>query len=149
MKKIRLAIIIFLSLLITACGWNREDENRALNQVQNSGNHMSAQHLYDKKWLLQKIASTKKTELPQKAYIVFSESGKVSGFSGCNRFQGRYSVENEQLKIGPLGSTRKACPQIMGFEARVLKVFRNTNRYQIHNGKLELYLDGQPLAVFK
>ncbi len=35
---------------------------------------------------------------------------RASGFSGCNRYAGRYTVKNGLLGFGPLAGTRMACP---------------------------------------
>jgi heat shock protein HslJ len=39
------------------------------------------------------------------------ESGRLSGFAGCNNFTGSYSLDGGQLKIGPVASTQMACPE--------------------------------------
>ena len=35
--------------------------------------------------------------------------GRVSGFAGCNEFQGTYTRDGDRLTIGRLATTRKAC----------------------------------------
>ena len=160
MKNKRLAIIILLSLGLSSCGWNSNDKNNDVKSTQQTGTAMSTQQLQqqnflNKKWHLEKLMGDEDGMIKANAYIVFTQEGeqanqgKVSGFSGCNRFLGKFTTENHSLKIGPLGSTRKACPQVMGFEAKVLKVFRNTESFQLKSNRLELYQAGQVLAVFK
>jgi len=39
----------------------------------------------------------------------FGTDGTVSGFSGCNTFNGPYTLSGDAIKIGPLATTRKAC----------------------------------------
>ena len=39
---------------------------------------------------------------------------RVSGFSGCNRYTGSYTLKNGSLSFGPLASTRKACQSAAG-----------------------------------
>ncbi len=36
--------------------------------------------------------------------------GRVTGFSGCNRFSGSFSGEAADLDFGPVGGTKMACP---------------------------------------
>jgi heat shock protein HslJ len=36
--------------------------------------------------------------------------GTVRGSTGCNQYNGPYSVESESLEIGALATTRMACP---------------------------------------
>lgn len=52
-------------------------------------------------------------EKPVEQFIKFSEGGQVSGYTGCNRFFGSYTIEKSKGKItlGPLASTKKACEQ--------------------------------------
>ena len=38
------------------------------------------------------------------------EGGRVSGFSGCNRFMGGYTVDGDKLTIGTLAGSVMACP---------------------------------------
>jgi heat shock protein HslJ len=35
---------------------------------------------------------------------------RVSGTSGCNRFSGAFTADGHRLTIGPLATTRMACP---------------------------------------
>ena len=41
--------------------------------------------------------------------IVFGTDGQAHGYSGCNNFSGRYSINADSLRIGPLAMTRRAC----------------------------------------
>jgi heat shock protein HslJ len=37
----------------------------------------------------------------------------VTGYSGCNRFNGRYAESPGKIEVGPLAMTRMACPPPM------------------------------------
>ena len=54
------------------------------------------------------------TVLPQNADATSSERGQlvgtISGDTGCNTFHGEYTLDGRKLHIGPLATTRKACP---------------------------------------
>jgi putative lipoprotein len=39
----------------------------------------------------------------------FGTDGRVGGSGGCNRFSGEYTLEGDDLAIGPVASTRMAC----------------------------------------
>jgi heat shock protein HslJ len=41
--------------------------------------------------------------------LAFDEAGQLSGFAGCNRYFGPYTLESEAFAAGPLGSTKMAC----------------------------------------
>ncbi len=43
--------------------------------------------------------------------VQFNLDNTVVGHGGCNRFFGDYRFVESTLKIGPLGSTRMACPE--------------------------------------
>jgi heat shock protein HslJ len=46
-----------------------------------------------------------------KMTLEFDSEESVVGHSGCNRFFGEYKLVDGALAIGPLGSTRMACPE--------------------------------------
>jgi heat shock protein HslJ len=49
--------------------------------------------------------------------------GKVSGRSGCNRFNGGWQQDGATINLGPLMSTRMACaPALMALEQKFLAV---------------------------
>ncbi len=51
--------------------------------------------------------------------------GRVSAFSGCNTAQADVQSVDGKMQIGPLATTRRACPEPMGtFEARMFKLLR-------------------------
>lgn len=69
----------------------------------------------------------------------FSE-GKISGSGGCNRFMGSYKVDADQLNIGQLASTFKACEQsIMNQEFKFLKALQAAQRYEVNDQGLTIY----------
>lgn len=39
------------------------------------------------------------------------ESGRLTGFAGCNNFSGSFTLDGDQLKIGQVASTQMACPE--------------------------------------
>jgi heat shock protein HslJ len=69
------------------------------------------------------------------------EDGSVAGFSGCNRFHGRFE-EGESpgaVSVGPLVSTRMACPpEAMELERTFLASLRGVESYGFHLGRLAL-----------
>lgn len=67
-------------------------------------------------------------------------NGRVTGSGGCNRYNGSYTTTGNQLKIGPLASTFKACePQIMEQESRYLKALQQAVRYEVSQEGLQVY----------
>ncbi|MEA3278182.1 MAG: META domain-containing protein [Pseudomonadota bacterium] len=91
-------------------------------------------------WVLRKLDGREGEALPGQATLAFA-SGKVSGSTGCNQFQGTVS-EGESatsLVIGPLITTRKACAEpLMAQEHTFLERLGQTEGFQFLLGDLVL-----------
>jgi heat shock protein HslJ len=91
-------------------------------------------------WVLRKLDGQEGEALPGQATLAFA-SGKVSGSTGCNRFQGTVS-EGESatsLVIGPLMTTRMACPEpLMAQEHAFLEKLGQAEVFQFLFGDLVL-----------
>jgi len=74
---------------------------------------------------------------------------RVLGFSGCNNFFSSYELDGASLKFGPVGSTRRACPDLeTGLETEVFKALDKTCAWKIKDGMLLLLDDSTVLARF-
>ncbi|MCA0204273.1 MAG: META domain-containing protein [Proteobacteria bacterium] len=63
------------------------------------------------RWTIVAVSGAATVNEPE---IVFEEGGRVSGTSGCNRFGGEGTQAEGILTLGPLASTRMACPGGLG-----------------------------------
>ncbi|MGE5375849.1 MAG: META domain-containing protein [Bacteroidota bacterium] len=82
--------------------------------------------------------------------IQFGKDGTVSGESGCNTYNGPYTVNGNQIKIGPLASTMMACSDpagIMDQEQQYLAALGTAATYQVENNVLELRTADGALAA--
>ncbi|WP_406685533.1 META domain-containing protein [Seonamhaeicola sp. MEBiC1930] len=72
--------------------------------------------------------------------IAFNDSTKqVSGFSGCNRFLGSFTIEGETLRMGPLASTRKMClPELNTIESEMLDILSKEITFSKEDSSLRL-----------
>jgi heat shock protein HslJ len=61
------------------------------------------------KWVAEDIEGRGVIDILQ-SRNVFGDDGEPHGTGGCNSFRGRYDRNDDALRIGPLASTRKACP---------------------------------------
>ncbi len=98
----------------------------------------------------QKVSMKENQEREQ--YFMLKSDGTVSGFAGCNYFNGTYTLkEGMRLKFEEnMALTMKACPDIEENETEFLKVFTLADNYTIANDKLSLNVGRRaPLAVFK
>jgi heat shock protein HslJ len=83
--------------------------------------------------------------------IIFESDGTVSGQTGCNGFNGGYTLEGNELTIGPLATTKMACPDDIGAqEAAVLAGLEGTATYAIDGQALSLIAaDGSFLLGYR
>ena len=96
--------------------------------------------LSETKWLLKKIDGKVITipEIQKPVFIQFlQQENQVNGFAGCNSFFGTYGLNEEKITIGPLGSTRKMCPD-MKTEDELFKILNEVDGYEINGNILFL-----------
>ena len=82
--------------------------------------------------------------------IQFGKDGSVSGNSGCNTYNGSYTVKGNQIQFGPMASTRMACGDpagIMEQEQQYLAALETAATYQIEGNALELRTSDGALAA--
>lgn len=83
----------------------------------------------------------KKLEGVRAPYLLLSREGRrVSGFSGCNGFSGKYRHGAEGLRFGYLASTRRACsPGGYGvIESALMNALGETVSQRLRGQRLEL-----------
>jgi heat shock protein HslJ len=82
----------------------------------------------------------------------FGTDGNLTGNAGCNNYNGTYTVNGNQITIGPLASTRKMCNDpagVMDQETQYLAALETAATYQIEGTALELRTkDGALVADF-
>lgn len=80
---------------------------------------------------------------------LLSEESRVTGIGACNRLMGTFKEgEKRALKIGPLGSTRMACPG-MDMEQEYFQALEATTHYDMDGPTLLLLSNGELKAVFQ
>ena len=78
-----------------------------------------------------------------------AEGNHLSGVGACNRLMGSYSTgERRALKIGPLASTKMACPNL-DQEQQFLRAIESTTHYDMDGPMLLLLSNGELRAVFQ
>ncbi len=82
--------------------------------------------------------------------IVFDPAKKTAtGYSGCNSFFAGYERDGAKLKFGPVGSTRRACPDPeTALEGVFFSALGNARGWNITDGRLQLTDNGSVLARF-
>lgn len=75
--------------------------------------------------------------------LAFPESGRVAGLGSCNRFFGTYTLVQDRIAIGQLGSTRIACDgPVSTQEHRYLAALQKARQVRLEGNTLVLQLDG-------
>jgi len=85
-----------------------------------------------------------RTQVPEGVLVTLTVDGdKISGSAGCNRYFGSVADTGPRdLAIGPLGSTRMACPEPkMDTERRYLGALENVRQFSFLNGRPALSYD--------
>ena len=102
-------------------------------------------------WQLKEMTTTKgKTTLSQRVpTLMLTDTNTMYGFSGCNRFFGRYTTEGNTIKLEPGGSTMMACPD-MATEDAIMQAMGNVKAVKAGSSENEMVLvdqDGNVLLV--
>ena len=76
--------------------------------------------------------------------------GRVTGTTGCNRFNGSLKADTRSVSFGSLSTTRMACMGDVGtFEQQFLAEMSTPFTYQIADRRLTLLRADKPVMVFK
>lgn len=82
-------------------------------------------------------------------FMRFGDDNTLTGHGGCNRFFASYETDSEGgLQIGPVGSTKMACPpKIMDAETGFFNLLQNASTYSIEDEVLIIF-DSEGEALF-
>lgn len=94
-------------------------------------------------WILQKQWNSQTRtydELNENRPTLIVEAARISGNSVCNRYFASYSSPHSRLKISPIATTRKLCPEpLMRVEQAYLKQLKKTACMRLNQKRLELF----------
>ncbi len=131
--------------------WRMEAGKLVEEQAEVEGK-VSVEDLEGKRWLLESFGDAEVSAGQEITIEV--KNGQVIGSGGCNRYFASVSDVQEPgraIKIGPVGSTRKACPApVMDVEQRYLKALRHVTGFSIAGRELVLtWNDGDSYGVLR
>lgn len=49
----------------------------------------------------------------RRARLVLGRDGRLSGHNSCNAMNGSFTLEGDRIRIGPVATTRMACPELL------------------------------------
>jgi heat shock protein HslJ len=104
----------------------------------------------DKQWSLQELEGQpldSAARFKPPTLMLASAGSQVSGYAGCNRMAGSYTLRPGTLEFGPLAMTRMACPA-MDLETRFSAMMGAVRQYRVEENQLVLLADGRVLARF-
>jgi heat shock protein HslJ len=81
--------------------------------------------------------------------LLAGEDTRASGFAGCNRFTGSYTLASDRLRFSPVALTRMFCNQGMDLEERYMAALAATRAYRLTGSRLELLGDADVIARFE
>ncbi len=95
------------------------------------------------RWLAEDIGGRGVIDNAQST-LEFRSLTDVGGSGGCNGFFGRLELDGAQLKLGPLGSTMRACAEaLMDQEQRYFAALEQARSYRLDRETGLLYLLGE------
>jgi len=96
----------------------------------------AAPSLSGTRWVGVVDSSTDRRAMPR---LEFVREGRVTGFTGCNLFNGAWSVEGGEVRFGGIATTKRMCLGPEGeIEKRVLAVLGDKSRVKREGAKLVL-----------
>lgn len=102
------------------------------------------------KWLLETIyAGETASSAPTGPYLIFAD-GKVTGSTGCNDLGGPATITGSNIEFGPIGMTRKGCPDDLApVERAMVAVLQGTVPFEVEHGQLILNPGAQQSLGFR
>lgn len=147
----------FLQLLESASGFAQEDGRLALNvgtgRTRMRFDAMREISLAGTAWMIRAYNNGRQAVVSvaedAELHLEFNEDGTITGFAGCNRFNARYTLDAESLRIGTVASTRRMCPpeSLMEQEARLFAALQSVAAWENRGGRCQLRTADGALAV--
>lgn len=78
-------------------------------------------------------------------------TGQITGFSGCNQYSAKYSLNGQNIGISVVGSTKTTCdPDLMKLETQYLGLLTRANSYDTSGDQMTLYNAlGDKILIYK
>lgn len=157
MKLPTLALLLVIALTGSGCGSTRgnQDQNTKADTLAAAQETPDQNPITEKYWKLVTLEGQPVAMVPNQEREVYftlkNQENRVTGFAGCNTFNGTYTLEKGQrIRFSPLAATLRACPDVDVDESGLFRVFEQADNYTLHGDTLSLNVGRRaPLAVFE
>lgn len=145
----KFATLAVIALTVVSCNTAKKS-----NQHMKQDNTITSEDITNSTWELTTLEGATMNQSASEGkkihFVLHSADSTVSGYSGCNLFNGTYSLEKgNRIKFSKMASTRMACPDASVNENDVLEVFNLADNYTVNGSALTLNVGKRaPLAVF-
>lgn len=129
MRSLKILYILLATLTLVACSANSSSQSK---------DKASLKLQLQQQWQLVSIDNLAiKGDI--KSTLDIDSEGKATGNLACNNFFGTLEVQEQSMRVHPMGSTRKMCLQLINdVEQRVMQVLAQWSTIQISNDMLTL-----------
>lgn len=110
-------------------------------------NRQNQMNLVNTEWLLEDLSGSGVLDRAQTT-LKFDNANRLIGSGGCNRYFAEFQQQADRLKVGTIGSTRKACsPAVMNQETKFFQALERSQRVRLDESFLIIEVEGadQPL----
>ena len=155
LKLSSIALMLAATLSLASCGTSKRNQDQKEDTQATTQNELDKNPITEQYWKLVTLEGQKVTMAPDQEKEVYfmlkTDENRVTGFAGCNTFNGTYTLEKGQrIRFSPLAATLKACPDVDVNESELFQVFEQADNYTINGDTLQLNVGRRaPLAVFE
>ena len=116
------SLIIITSAVLATAACSQTPSTGSSGTSADMQQTVSLSDLTSREWLVEDIMGGGIIDSSH-ATLTFSGDGRLSGAASCNSYSGTFEMSSQGLTVGPLRTTRKACPpSLMNQEQRFLQV---------------------------
>ncbi len=137
LKKICNPFVLIISIfLFSGC-----TSTKKISEIQNKP-------LVGTFWSLEKIDKNKISDYGKAPYIIFSETGKFNGTTGCNRYFGNYLLTKKTITLESTGATKKMCANMEIERLYLSALKREIKTFTIMGDTLVFFEKGKEVLRF-
>lgn len=124
-------VLIALYLFLLSCSAARKSSGTSASGIEN------------KRWYLISIGGDT-IRMAKQPFVIFVAGKELNGFGGCNIYSGQYVLNNEQLSVSGITSTRMACDS-NNPEQKFFQALQQIDGTQLDNRRLRLLKSNFPV----